>query len=120
MASSGQQAIHMGLMVSQNYISRSCNYYNYDKGRVNPLDSSSIGAIAGFNINDGVTTVSQTLPNSGTDDIALLTTTSNVGNPGVWMFEVDAVEIGSKCMCGRNFPFYKVSRQWTHFLRGDP
>ena len=92
--------------------------FYFDKGHVNVLDSNSIGAIAGFNFNDGVTVVFQTLPNSGTDDVTLLTTTSNVGNPGVWMFEVDEVDIGSKCACVweessiETHAGNKASRQW--------
>ena len=37
-----------------------------------------------------------TLPNSGTDAIVNLTETSNVGNPGLWIFRVDENELGSK------------------------
>ena len=74
--------------------SRPLLFTTINKGHVNIFDSNSIGAIAGFNFNDGGTTEFETLPNSGTDDITLLTTTSNVGNPGVWMFEVDELVIG--------------------------
>ncbi len=45
-------------------------------------------ALAGINACDGVRSV--TLPGSGTEDIRNLTTTSNVGVEGVWMYRVDS------------------------------
>ena len=45
-------------------------------------------ALAGINAGDGVRSV--TLPGSGTEDIRNLTTTSNVGVEGVWMYRVDS------------------------------
>ncbi len=45
-------------------------------------------ALAGINGSDGVRSV--TLPGSGTEDIRNLTTTSNVGVEGVWMYRVDS------------------------------
>ena len=44
-------------------------------------------ALAGINAGDGVRSV--TLPGSGTEDIRNLTTTSNVGVEGMWMYRVD-------------------------------
>lgn len=65
-------------------------------GRVVPNNPRSIGAIAGFNFNDGENPViSQTLPNSGTDDIVNLITSSNVQAAGVWTFQVDGDQVRS-------------------------
>ena len=53
--------------------------------------------IAGFNFNDpfsGEGKFSQ-LPGSGTPNVSFLTTTSNVGSPGLWIFRVDENEIGT-------------------------
>ncbi len=44
-------------------------------------------AVAGINAGDDVRSV--TLPGSGTEDIRNLTTTSNVGVDGMWMYRVD-------------------------------
>ena len=55
-------------------------------------------ALAGINAGDGENFV--TIPGSLTPKIINITQTSNVGNPGVWIFRVDH---GTKCMfytCG--------------------
>ena len=44
-------------------------------------------ALAGINAGDGVNSV--TIPGSLTPSIINITQTSNVGIPGVWMFQVD-------------------------------
>ena len=44
-------------------------------------------ALAGINAGDGVNSV--TIPGSQTPNITAITQTSNVGIPGIWMFEVD-------------------------------
>ena len=44
-------------------------------------------ALAGINAGDGINSI--TVPGSLTPGIINVTQTSNVGNPGVWMFEVD-------------------------------
>jgi len=49
-------------------------------------DYSGTPAIAGINAGDGYTSVS--IPGSGTPDIINIDETSNVGMPGVWMFQV--------------------------------
>ena len=48
-------------------------------------------ALAGINGGDGVRSV--TLPGSRSEAIRNLTTTSNVGVPGVWMYRVDSSDI---------------------------
>ena len=50
-------------------------------------------ALAGLNAGDGENFV--TIPGSLTPKIINITQTSNVGNPGVWIFRVDH---GTKCM----------------------
>lgn len=45
------------------------------------------GALAGINAGDGVNSV--TIPGSMTPSVINITQTSNVGIPGVWMFQVD-------------------------------
>ena len=45
------------------------------------------GALAGINVGDGVNSI--TIPGSLTPSIINITQTSNVGIPGVWMFQVD-------------------------------
>ena len=45
------------------------------------------GALAGINAGDGVNSV--TIPGSLTPSIINIAQTSNVGIPGVWMFQVD-------------------------------
>ena len=44
-------------------------------------------ALAGINAGDGINSV--TIPGSLTPSIINITQTSNVGIPGVWMFQVD-------------------------------
>ncbi len=63
---------------------------------VNPEDPTSIGAIVGFN--DGDLGIGRTLPGSRTDLVKNLTSTSNLLPPikGVWMFQVDGLEVNSK------------------------
>ncbi len=46
------------------------------------------GMQLGEDLNDNVV-----LPGSGTDDIRNLTTTSNVGVPGIWIYRVDSFGI---------------------------
>ena len=46
-----------------------------------------IEALAGINAGDGINSI--TVPGSLTPDIINVTQTSNIGNPGVWMFKVD-------------------------------
>ena len=48
-------------------------------------------ALAGINAGDGVRSV--TLPESLSDDIRNLVTTSNVGVDGMWMYRVDSSDI---------------------------
>ena len=45
------------------------------------------GALAGINAGDGVNSI--TIPGSLTPSIINITQTTNVGIPGVWMFQVD-------------------------------
>ena len=45
------------------------------------------GALAGINAGDGINSV--TIPGSLTPSIINIAQTSNVGIPGVWMFQVD-------------------------------
>ena len=56
-------------------------------------DASGQGAHVGFNA--GVQGRFLTLPNSHTNNVLNVTTTSNVGRPGVWMFKVDSSTIES-------------------------
>ena len=37
------------------------------------------------------------MPCSGTEDISMLTSSSNVGEPGVWIFQVDGMDIILPC-----------------------
>ena len=37
------------------------------------------------------------MPCSGTEDVAMLTSSSNVGEPGVWVFQVDGTDIIPAC-----------------------
>ena len=69
-------------------------YYTGRAGSDNPA------AIAGFNVNYPSVDVMKnfTLPGSGTDDIANLVDTSNVGVPGLWMFRVDQSDIIGVCV----------------------
>ncbi len=46
-----------------------------------------VDALAGINGGDGVRSV--TVPGSLSEAIMNITTTSNVGRPGVWMYRVD-------------------------------
>ena len=50
-------------------------------------------ALAGINVGDGINSI--TIPGSLTPSIINISKTSNVGIPGVWMFEVD----GGNRMC---------------------
>ena len=56
-----------------------------DSGGTNGL--GGIAALAGINAGDGINSI--TVPGSLTPDIINIDQTSNVGNPGVWMFKVD-------------------------------
>ena len=62
-----------------------------DSGGVGGL--GGIEALAGINVGDG--TNSTTIPGSLTPSIINISKTSNVGIPGIWMFEVH----GGNCMC---------------------
>lgn len=59
---------------------------------------------AGFNAGDGANYLA--LPGSGTDAIRNLSSTSNVGKPGKWVYRVDSAEIisGSKSFSPSNTP----------------
>ena len=37
------------------------------------------------------------MPCSGTEDISMLTSSSNVGEPGLWIFQVDGTDIFLPC-----------------------
>ncbi len=50
-----------------------------------PNDDDDVAAIVGFSINSSL---SSSLPGSGTNEVLNLTKTSNVNIPGVWMFQV--------------------------------
>ena len=45
----------------------------------------------------GVHNRSWEMPCSGTEDIAMLTSSSNIGEPGVWIFQVDGTDIIPAC-----------------------
>ena len=83
------------------------NPYNPDihihAGLFDSTLSESIGAIAGFNFDDSITVISESLPFSGTNDVEMLTTTSNVNISGVWMFQVDGPTIQSKLFSPNKF-----------------
>lgn len=49
------------------------------------------GALVGYNAGDGFT--SFTVPGSQTDDIINIQFTSNVDNPGMWLFRLDREDI---------------------------
>ena len=55
------------------------------------LNNFPTPAQAGFNAGDGKRFF--TLPGSGFSEILNLTSSSNVGRPGVWVFRVDGVEV---------------------------
>ena len=57
----------------------------YDAGGINGLGGTE--ALAGINAGDGINSI--TVPGSLTPSIINIDQTSNVGNPGVWMFKVD-------------------------------
>lgn len=59
-------------------------------GRVDPNDPDSFAAIIGFNLN---TTLSSSVPHSETDNVVLLSQTSNANNTGVWVFQVNGLEV---------------------------
>ena len=60
-------------------------------------DPDSIAAIAGLSVNHSASNTQVVefvqLPYSGTNDVTRLTSTSNIGIPGVWLFRVDSTEI---------------------------
>lgn len=56
-------------------------------------------AQVGFNAGDGIRFTS--VPGSQTPAIINIDTTSNVGNPGVWIFQVDADEVPPTPGCTR-------------------
>ena len=45
----------------------------------------------------GIREVSWEMPCSGTEDTSMLTSNSNVGGPGVWVFRVDGTDIIPAC-----------------------
>ena len=55
---------------------------------------AGIEALAGFNIGDGENYI--TIPGSRTSSIIDIDKTSNIGTPGVWMFQVD---LGINVVC---------------------
>ncbi len=58
---------------------------------------SENGAVAGFN--EGTLEIFGTLPGSGTNDVINLPQRTNVNISGVWIFQVDSIEIQSKRWC---------------------
>ena len=60
-----------------------------DSGGVGGLGGNP--AIVGFNAGDGVRSVE--IPDSNTNEIVNIETTSNIGVPGLWVFRVDEQEI---------------------------
>ena len=48
-------------------------------------------ALAGYNVGDGI--FSYTIPLSLKEDIRNITSTSNVGRPGMWVFRVDQEDL---------------------------
>ena len=70
-------------------------------------DSDGVGglgeteALAGINVGDGINSI--TIPGSLTPSIINISKTSNVGIPGIWMFEVH----GGNCICIHTY-IYKI------------
>ena len=62
-----------------------------ESGGTNGLGGTE--AMAGINAGDGVNSI--TIPGSFTPSIINISQTSNVGNPGVWMFKVGE----GNCIC---------------------
>ena len=70
-------------------------------------------AVAGYDANDGENFFN--IPGSGTDDIINVTRTSNVGNPGTWIFSTTLQQQGMQsklpildhhtCIVGQGFTF---------------
>ena len=50
-----------------------------------------------FTLYVGIREVSWEIPCSGTKDISMLTSSSNVGEPGMWVFRVDGTDIIPAC-----------------------
>lgn len=61
-------------------------------------ESDGIHAGVGFNAGDGIRFA--VVPESQTSAIVDIETTSNVGVPGQWIFQVDGVNIATKCSSG--------------------
>jgi hypothetical protein len=60
--------------------------FQYDKIMFTSTSTSPFTTV-GFNAGDGIRSYS--LPHSGTPDLTLLTSESNINTPGVWVFQVD-------------------------------
>ena len=83
-------------------------------GRVDPDDPNSIGAIVGLNEdNHRISNLHVELEGSGTDNVTRLATTSNVGQPGVWLFHVDQTA-AIKCTFVYSIPFKFVLSEKTY------
>lgn len=74
--------------------------YQYADGEIQwttSIDSGGMdgfggnAALVGYNAGDGIRY--ETVPESMTAEIINITTTSNVGIPGVWVFQVDGREM---------------------------
>ena len=79
-----------------------CVYY---AGRVETENPDSLGAVVGFmGETDNEGTVYLELPGSGTDRVKELSSTSNVGDPGVWMYRVDLSQIIGKLQDTSSLP----------------
>ena len=50
-----------------------------------------------FILDVGLNNRSWEMPCSGTEDISMLTSSSNIGEPGVWIFQVDGTDIIPAC-----------------------
>ena len=81
-----------------------------DSDGINGLGGNA--ALVGYNAGDGVRYA--TVPESMTPEIINISSTSNVGVPGVWIFRVDREEISS-CNDG-NVKVYTLEPQSTHLL----
>ena len=54
------------------------------------------------------------MPCSGTEDISMLTSSSNVGEPGVWIFQVDGTDI--ILPCPNEGRLHNSGKQNSHFF----
>ena len=60
-----------------------------DSGGVDGLGGNT--AVVGFNAGDGIQSIE--IPDSNTDNIVNIETTSNIGEAGLWVFRVDQEEV---------------------------